>query len=209
MINLKKDEKFIDITFPKGKLSRSYAVSNFGRVISYKEKYDDGKMLGCADQRGFLVIRFRPVLESKVVDNVSIYIHRFIAEHFCDKKSVKHIYCVHKDRNRSNNMYTNLKWVTKEEKDAFVMESPLVQARILKSKSVGHKLTDKKAKEIKNKIFDPNRKMKLTEIAKQFGVSSMCVHRIKTGQNWSHIQSDYTDEESVKRITQNKNKKKK
>ncbi len=209
MIILREGERFVNIEFKKGGLSRNYAISNFGRVISFITQYSDGKILSCAVQRGFLVVRLRPKINSVIVDNISIYVHRFVAEHFCDRHISSQVFCIHMDRNRSNNVYTNLKWVTKEVKDAFVMDSPLVKARIIKSKSIGHKLTDKKAKEIKNKIFDPNRKMKLSEIAAHFGVSSMCVHRIKTGQNWAHIKSDFAINDAVKRISQVNNKKKK
>jgi uncharacterized protein YjcR len=38
---------------------------------------------------------------------------------------------------------------------------------------------------IKRKLL--NGKTRLKMIAKQFGVSDMQIHRIKTGENWSHV----------------------
>jgi HNH endonuclease/NUMOD4 motif len=201
MIKINKDEKFVEITYPEGHLNKKYAISNHGKVISYKAEFEDGKLLNCAEQRGYMVFRIRPEIKGGVFNNISIYVHRFIAENFCHIISDKHIFCIHKDRNKSNNHYENLVWITKEEKDAYTLQSPLVQARITKSKSVGHKLTEKKVKEIKNKIWDPERKQKLSEIAKFYKVSAMCIHRIKTGQNWSHIQSDFEEIDSVKRVS--------
>ena len=50
-----------------------------------------------------------------------------------------------------------------------------------------HKLTTTKILLIKNKLFNPNRKTRLKMIARQFGVSAMTLHRIKTGENWGQI----------------------
>jgi DNA-binding Xre family transcriptional regulator len=41
--------------------------------------------------------------------------------------------------------------------------------------------------ELKKTLLDPNRKIRLKVLAKQYGVSEMQLHRIKTGQNWGHI----------------------
>ena len=35
-----------------------------------------------------------------------------------------------------------------------------------------------------------NRKTRLKMIAKQFGISEMQVHRIKTGENWSYVSEE-------------------
>lgn len=40
---------------------------------------------------------------------------------------------------------------------------------------------------LKKKLLDPNRKTRLKILARQFGVSEMQLHRIKTGENWGHI----------------------
>jgi DNA-binding Xre family transcriptional regulator len=42
-------------------------------------------------------------------------------------------------------------------------------------------------KRLKKKLLDPNRKTRYKILAKQFGVSEMQLHRIKTGENWGHI----------------------
>ena len=49
------------------------------------------------------------------------------------------------------------------------------------------KLTETQVIRLKKKLFDPNRRTRLKILAKQFGVSEMQLHRIKTGENWGHI----------------------
>ena len=42
--------------------------------------------------------------------------------------------------------------------------------------------------QLKKKLLDPNRRTRLKVLAKQFGVSEMQLHRIKTGENWGDLQ---------------------
>ena len=36
-------------------------------------------------------------------------------------------------------------------------------------------------------IWDPKRKLTHKQLAEKFGVSEMQLHRIKSGENWGHI----------------------
>ena len=54
-------------------------------------------------------------------------------------------------------------------------------------KADGRKLTSTKVIHLKKLLNDPNRKTRIKMLAKQFGISEMQVHRIKSGENWSHI----------------------
>ena len=45
----------------------------------------------------------------------------------------------------------------------------------------GRKLTVNTVRRLKKKLLDPNRKTRYKILAKQFGVSEMQLHRIKTG----------------------------
>jgi len=49
------------------------------------------------------------------------------------------------------------------------------------------KLNEGRVKIIKRKIFDPNRKTRMKIIAKEFGISTMQLYRIKSGENWGHV----------------------
>jgi len=40
---------------------------------------------------------------------------------------------------------------------------------------------------LKKKLLDPGRKTRMKILAKQFGVTEMQLHRIKTGENWGEV----------------------
>jgi hypothetical protein len=42
---------------------------------------------------------------------------------------------------------------------------------------------------LKKILNDPNRRTRLKIIAKRFGVTTMQLRRIKTGENWSHVEA--------------------
>ena len=51
----------------------------------------------------------------------------------------------------------------------------------------GPKLTADKVKQIKVALFKSKKQPTLKALAKKFRVSDMQIHRIKTGENWSHV----------------------
>ena len=60
----------------------------------------------------------------------------------------------------------------------------------IKNKSKAHaKLTENNVRLIKKMINDPNRRTRLKIIAKRFGVTTMQLHSIKTGENWADVPS--------------------
>jgi hypothetical protein len=101
------------------------------------------------------------------------------------------------DRNRANDKVANLRWATKEEmlehskKSPYVIASKKKQVQQLKKlrekKLDGNKLTMTQVMCLKKRLLNPNRKTRLKIIAKQYGVTTMTLHRIKTGENWGHI----------------------
>jgi predicted DNA binding protein len=99
---------------------------------------------------------------------------------------------LHLDHNLGNDYISNLKWATIAEQRAHTKASPrvieakkkLIEHRI---KSDGIKLTETQVIWLKKKLLDPDRKTRLKILAKKFGVTTMTLHRIKTGENWGHI----------------------
>jgi len=63
-----------------------------------------------------------------------------------------------------------------------------------KRKHQGNKLNSTQVMFLKKKLLDPNRKIRLKILAKQFGVTEMTLQRIKTGENWGHIKVEQTRE---------------
>ena len=171
-----------------------YAISNFGRVMSFTEEFSDGKILKGGLVDGYKMINFKYKEDNKY-KHKTIFLHRIIAELFVPKESEEQIQILHLDHNKQNNTLSNLKWATRAEMALHHKTNPLVQhakEQLIEHNKMrdGHKLTSTQVLFIKKRIFDPNRKTRLKMIAKQFGISEMQLYRIKSGENWGHIKYD-------------------
>ncbi|MEP7169052.1 MAG: HNH endonuclease, partial [Bacteroidota bacterium] len=86
---------------------------------------------------------------------------------------------------KTDNRTTNLRWTTKDEMHKHQQKSPNVISSRNARKSVGHKLTIAKVKDIKRKIKTAKTPMKA--LAKQHRISEMQLYRIKRGENWAEV----------------------
>lgn len=172
-------EKWAELNLPGIKTVKYYAVSNHGRVISYEENLKQGTLL----KPGF-VSRFPAVVIGRTSNGrKTLTIHRLVATYFLRKPSPKHNFVIHLDHVKHNNHYSNLKWVTHETQIDHAKRDPIW----LTKKNPMHKLNAVKVKAIKEKML-AGKKIKV--LAKQYGVSEMQIYRIKSGENWSHIEVD-------------------
>jgi phosphatidate phosphatase PAH1 len=114
------------------------------------------------------------------------YMHRAVALLFLDNPE-NHKFVIHLDHDLQYNHLSNLKWVGQKELTKHQLSNPLRQQA---DKLKNYKLTEGRVRIIKRKIFNPNRKTRMKMIAKQFGISTMQLYRIKTGENWGHV-TDY------------------
>jgi hypothetical protein len=190
MIKFYSNEKWKEVKMHKSALKR-YAVSNYGRFLSFEKKIAEGRLLSGGTIDGYKSFSFR-IKTKKGISSKTLFLHRLVAEYFLKRKSEKHTYVLHLDHDPGNNFLENLKWATKEEMIEHNKKSPAVikaRKRTIQHNinSDGRKLTVKKALEIKKRIFNPNRKTTLKNIAKQYGISEMHVYRIKSGENWGHL----------------------
>ncbi|TAJ13243.1 hypothetical protein DMA11_09355 [Marinilabiliaceae bacterium JC017] len=189
------NEEWKEIKFEKGALKKRYAVSNYGRIVSYPDVMDNGMIIRGGKLRGYATLPLRPFGKSK-----TYYVHKLVAEYFLDKENDKQQYVIHKDYNKANNFIENLKWTDKDEMFAHQQRNPVVLEAREKQKGrktqVGHKLTATQVIRLKKKIMDPNRKTRLKLIAKQFGISEMQLYRIKSGENWGHIEVEVESKEN-------------
>jgi hypothetical protein len=184
-------ETFKEISFD-GKLQLRYAISNYGRLVSFTDKIEDGRFVKGSLQDGYKIFRYKIRDADNNIKHKHCFFYKLVAEQFLPKTSDEQVFVLHLDRNRANDYVGNLKWATKAEmlehskKSPYVIEAKrkLVQHRI---KSNGNKLTETQVIFLKRKLLDPNRKTRMKILAKQFGVSEMTLHRIKTGENWGHI----------------------
>ena len=176
------------------RMKKRYAISNFGRLVSFNDKVENGTVLTGSKNDGykwFVYYRFN----NKIKIQAGISFHKLVAENFISKKSEDQIHILHLDFNRQNNHIDNLKWATREEKIAHNKKSPLViQAKINltehNKKRDGPKLTATEVIRLEKMLINPNRKTRLKLIARQFGISEMQLYRIKSGENWGHIKVD-------------------
>lgn len=176
----------------EGNHKYSYAISNYGRLIRYLEEFEDGEELKGSLINGYKVFRYKST-ENKVTKNHSKMFSRMVAENFLEIPEEDQTYLLHKDYKKDNCQASNLFWANKEEFKSHFMNSPLYEEGKKKSQQTrqkmdGNKLTTTQVMRIKKMIFDPNRKTRLKIIAKQFGISEMQLYRIKSGENWGHVQ---------------------
>ncbi|CAN5463606.1 hypothetical protein BH11BAC2_BH11BAC2_19460 [soil metagenome] len=184
MVKPVKNESWKVIQFNKGVFRCNYAVSDQGRLVSYTESIQEGSLLKGTLMGGYPTLKLKP--DGK---NMTLFIHRLVADAFLTKKSTKQEFVVHLDYNKENNGVKNLRWATKEEMEKHQQKSPAVLAYRSINKKKGHKLTDATVKKIKQMVSDKNRKLTLKQIAEHFEISEMQLYRIKSGENWSHVKA--------------------
>jgi len=191
MLRFFATETFKEISFD-GKLQLHYAISNFGRLVSYADKLEEGQFVKGTTINGYRIFRYKIRDADNNLKHRHYFYYKLVANYFLTKTSDEQVFVLHLDRNRGNDYVGNLKWATKAEMLAHSKASPyvieakknLIQKRI---KSDGNKLTETQVIWLKKKLLDPDRKTRLKIFAKKFGVSTMTLHRIKTGENWGHI----------------------
>jgi len=162
---------------------RKYAISNYGRVVSYKESIETGKLLKCGLIEGY------PVLSLGHKIKVSRCLHKLVAYYFLPEPNPGQEYVIHFDFDKLNNSVKNLQWTTTEQMLHHQNQNPRVQyaRKNPPKRTKGQKLTSKQVLKLKIAITDPNRKRTYKQIAKRFGISEMQLYRIKSGENWGHV----------------------
>ena len=85
--------------------SNNYQISNLGRFRNSKNKILKLNI----NKRGYYYCNIS--INSKVS---KIKIHRLVATHFCKNNQNKNT-VNHKDKDKLNNLYTNLEWLTRKE----------------------------------------------------------------------------------------------
>lgn len=159
----------------------TYLISNHGRLKSLKVDKIVGVLKNQSEIAGYKSIH----IKQKSGKTTARYIHKLVAEAFIEKTSEDQTFVIHIDYDKLNNNVNNLSWASKEERFAHLRTNPNFKNSIGNSK-----LNEGRVKMIKKKLLDPNRKTRMKMLAKQFGISEMQLHRIKTGENWGHVKID-------------------
>jgi len=186
-IKLLKGEKWQTLRghHTAGPVVYKYAVSNYGRVVKYKTRWQDGSLLNLSRQQGFPI--WRKILNGEYY---AVLIHRLVAKYFLPAPSGKQKFVIHLDYDKENNHYKNLQWASQEEVTSHAANNPaVIRAKKLMRKNISNggyntKLTEANVKYIKASLAKGKT---LKELATKFKVSDMQIYRIKTGENWGHI----------------------
>ena len=176
------------------KLKFRYAISNFGRFLSFSDSIENGKLLNGGDINGYRIFRYKTYVDGKMY-NKHMFFHKLVAEYFLSPKSNEHSHVLHLNFVKKNNHIDNLRWAPKSELQAHHDTNPLVMASREKFSKVNrtyrvYKLNEGRVKMIKKRLLDPNNKTRIKMLAKQFNVSEMQLYRIKSGENWGHVKVD-------------------
>lgn len=164
-------------------------ISNYGRIKRRKPEEENFVLLKKSYINNFEVIVFPSLTKLTkygTKSSRSVYLHKIVAELFIDKSVERKKFVIHLDHDLLNNYVENLKYVNQKELTAHQLTNPK-RIEADKNKIKYSKLTETRVKLLKRKLNDPNRRTRLKILAKQFGVSEMQLHRIKTGENWGHV----------------------
>ncbi len=111
------------------KLHIEVAISNRGRLISFSDEIENGRILKGGLSDGYPTFRFKIKKDDKVV-NKYLFLYKLVAHYFIPKQSEDQTYVLHLDYNRSNDDVRNLRWATKAEMMAHSRKSPrVIQAK--------------------------------------------------------------------------------
>ena len=185
MISKLAGEKWKPLKFSEWKLLRyRYAVSNYGRIASYKNEILDGKLLD-----GSLTTGYRTLNLHRPGNKGTLYIHREMAKVFMTRPTPKHKYVIHINHDKLNNSLKNLRWTTLEQMITHQQNSPakIAYKKVQANRTEGLKLNAEQVKKIKEILNDPNRTGTIRQLAKKYKVSEMTIYRIKSGENWGRI----------------------
>ncbi|MFA5971132.1 MAG: NUMOD4 domain-containing protein [Lentimicrobiaceae bacterium] len=172
-------------------LKLRYAISNLGRMVSFTDKIENGRLLKGTMLQGYKIFRFKIYRDGKMINSHFFY-YKLVAKYFITKTNENQEYIIHLDYCRSNDHTQNLKWVSADERLEHFRKSPhVIEARKnfieFNRNGINSKLTSTRVMMIKKLLANPNRKTRIKMIAKQFGVSEMQIFRIKSGENWGHV----------------------
>lgn len=186
------NEDFKEIVMHES-LKLKYAISNKGRLISFNDSILHGRIINGSLQDGYRIMRFS-INDNGVKKYRHLFYFRLVADYFLTKSNPEETFVLHLDYVRDNDDARNLRWATREEMLAHGKKSPKVieaQKKFVAGRfgaDGASKLTSTKVMHIKKLLANPNRTTRKKIIAKQFGVTTMQIRRIETGENWSQVE---------------------
>lgn len=179
------NEKWAEVIVEGGFANTRYYISNHGRIKSVNKITNDERLLrGSKDpNRGYQTLKIRSASKR----NLTIYIHKFVAENFVPKESEDKEFVVHINKDKKNNYYTNLKWLNQKELTQWQMDLGIFKTEN-KKRHPGNKMTETKVRLLKKRLKEGKTKKKV--LAKNFNITLTHLVRIERGQYWGSVTID-------------------
>jgi len=182
------------VDFGTPTLHFDYFISNMGRIKSYHKRTTGERMLkGSIDHRGFHRLHIR--LADKTYGELALHI--FIANNFCEKPSDDFNHSVHLDYDRSNNKWTNIKWLKHAEWKEYMQNSPTYK-ETRKKKEKHYRMSPDRVHFLK--VLLQLDTIKKKELAELFEITPMQIYRIEKELNWSHVTVSEKDLEETGKL---------
>jgi hypothetical protein len=156
-----------------------YKISNLGKIKRIpsikckKERY----IAACLNDNGYYIIRLYKNSKGKCAK-----LHRLIAQAFIPtvegKTFINHINGI-----KTDNRIENLEWCTKAENSQHAIKMGL--HKIQGSKHFAAKLDEEKVLSLRREYKE--RKMKVVDLQRKYGISKSAFHQIVNRVRWRHI----------------------
>jgi hypothetical protein len=184
------DEAWKPVQFDGIDQNEQYQISNYGRVRRFDRKIKGWKIHRPANVNGYAYFSFRTVIQPNGRNRITKSLHRLVAEAYLGMPKDDCTNVIHKDFDKWNNYFQNLRWATKAEMFVHSRKSPRTALAIERRKGeiTNSKLTATDVMRLKKKL--KRGKNPLYKIAKEFGITHTQLNRIRRGENWSHIKID-------------------
>lgn len=178
------NERWVKVETKAPTNSSNYFISNHGRVKSVNKLTEEERLLKCSRSSDKSVM-----LNLKLKDNIrqQINVSHFIAECYVEKNAKDQVFIIHKDGNKENNYYENLRWANRAELTEW-QDQVGIYDRHRNNPRPSQKMTESKVRLLKQRL--KRGKTKKTILARQFNITTAQVWRIEKGINWGHIQDE-------------------
>ncbi len=157
---------------------RQYFISDHGRVksVSYNQK-NERLLKSRKDAAGGWFNNIKGSSKS----GKSFYLGKTVATHWVKGQTEERRFVIHLDADKSNNHYSNLKWVNRDELTQHQYKVGMYDNNYSKHQ----KLTYSQVVLLKRKLKEGKIKPKI--LARNFNITLTQVKRIARGENWKHV----------------------
>ena len=176
-----------EIWKPAIKCEDRYEVSNLGRLRSvtrsavdrrgYRRVYESRILTLTLQHKGYLQTTVRCAEAPR-----NYQIHLAVAHAFVEGRTAERWQVNHKDGIKTNNVWTNLEWVTPSENGLHAIKNGLVKA--LGERHPRARLSEATVRRIASEAAAGRAPAR---IAKDLGLPDTTVHSVLNGQTWKHV----------------------